>query len=538
MKCGAKLIALFTGNQFGKTAYGARHYVTRFMSHHPIADKNVDYLRCKRHDDHKESLLFADTLKGICPVCESGLEIFVDPIRKFRFCSENLPFQNTADSGGGSNAVEVRNTQYPELMKWMPGYLVKKNITQRNPVMVIRDIHGFGDIIVEFVSYNQKTQAMAGVQLKSVWPDEEPPPDFLEEQFPRLLASDGDMVITLTPANRLSYLYDKVYELARVYHRSDTIVREIGLPKLEIMASSKSIAVFQAATDDNPTLKPDAIRRIFEDIDDPDVVMIRRFGIFKQVSGRVYKAFSHNVHVIEERKYFPDMVPKEWLHARMIDWHDANPWAFMWLCMSPDDEAFVVRDANLSPDKFITYDIAGMISEISGSYRFRLDRIDPLATKKQPNTGRSSVDDLNEYFRQFKKMGKGTGAMWEGWDTKSERGREAVRTRLNNSVICGRPFNNKIREGINERVLPTLWILDCCTHTIKSLRNWRREEWADAGAHTTKDARETLQQKWSHFCMCLEAAFKENAFRARSITVENFADRRHQPRYLSRGVGL
>jgi hypothetical protein len=367
-----------------------------------------------------------------------------------------------------------------------------------------------------------------------VWPDEEPPPDFLEEQFPRLLAADGDMVITLTPANRLSYLYDKVYELARIYHRSSTITKVYGLPRLEVTASSKSIAVFQAATDDNPTLKLDAITRIFEDIDDEDVVAIRRYGIFKQVSGRVYKAFNTSVHVVEEQKYFPEMVPREWVHARMIDWHDANPWAFMWLCLSPDDEAFVVRDANLSPDKHITYEIADIIAGMCKDYRFRLDRIDPLAVKKQPNTGRSSVDDLNEYFRHFKKMGKGTGAYWEGWDTKSERGREAVRTRLNNSVKCQRPFNNKVQEGAIVRTLPTLWVLDCCTHTIKSLRNWRREEWADPAANITKDARETLQQKWSHFCMCLEAAFKESAFRPRQMTLDAFADRRDQPRYFSR----
>jgi len=532
---------------------GARHYVTRFVGLHPIADKNFDYLRCTRHDRHKESLAVSSALQARfagenrCPACESPMEFFCSSVRKVRFASENLPFQNTAGDASSGNAIEVRNTQYPELIKWMPGYLVKKNITQRNPVLVVRDIHGGGDIVVEFVSYNQKTQAMAGIQLNSAWMDEQPPADFLEEQFPRLLAADGDMLITLTAADRVSYLYDKVYEQARVYHRTPTIASVYSMPLYEKTTSKKSIAVFQAATDDNPTLSLEVVNRLFADMDDEDAISIRRYGVFKAVSGRVFKTFTPMIHVIEEEKHFPDGIPAgNWVHARMIDWHDRVPWAFVWAALSPRDEMFIVRDGNFDPDRYITEEIARQIAILSGErIRFKMDRIDPLAVKKQPNTGKSSADDLNEAFGRFRREGvkldnghviHPTGANWEAWDTKSERGRDAVKARLKNSLTCKRPFNNVVTEEGQSRHLPTLWVLDCCVHTAKSLKNWRRDEWADAAAAVSKDPRETLQQKWSHHSMCLEAILKEVYFKARKDTIDTFTDRRDRPSYFSRSA--
>ena len=512
MKDNSKIIGLFTGNQMGKTAIIARSYVCRFLGIHPVAEKNLDYKVCE--ENHKVNMLFK---AADCPMCGKRLSVYFSPIRTVRFASETLPGQSASISDGdGSMSSEVRNTQYPELKKWLPQGLIKKDITARSPVLTVKDVNGGPDILVEFVSYNQATQAMAGTQRFSIFLDEEPPPDFLEEQFPRLLAADGDMVIGLTPANRLTHMYDSVYEKAAKYYRTKSICNALNLPEYEETDSGKSISVFQGATDDNPTLSEIAIKRIFEDIDDEDTILIRRYGVFKQVSGRIFKGFEYNVHRVGAAKHFPDGIPHSWLHARMIDYHERVRWACLCIALSPTDEAFVYLEYNPDPTVTITYEIAREFSSLCGDYRYTYNLIDPLATKVQVNTGLSTVQDLNRYFADLKADGVGSGGYWRGWDTKSTRGREEITKRLKNSKRVGKPFNNKVFDNGRERILPTLWILDNCYTVLKSFKNWRSEEWGDSSALATKEQKESPQQRWSHFPMCVEAIFKEMGFRPRA----------------------
>jgi len=527
MKCHLKVRALFAGNQGGKTCYVIRDYIFRFLSMHPVASKNFNWLVCSSKG-HKYPLAFRQP-ETVCGYkgCDGVLKFYSDPFRKVRFASENLPMQNTtsgaAEQGGGT-VIEVRNTQYPELLKWIPRHLIKKDINQRNSVMVIRDIWGGPDIVLEFVSYNQDVQAMAGVQLKSVWADEQPPKAFLEEMRMRLLATDGDLVISLTPAERLSYLFDEVYEPAAVYYRSDVICKEFGIEPVEHTESKKSIAVFQMATDDNPTLDPAAINRIFEDLDagDPDVIAIRRYGMFRAVSSTIFKAFTFDTHLISHEKWFPHGVPDKWMHARSIDYHPVVPWAVIHVSLSDTNECFVWWENTPDPTRLTTDEIADTLARSSREYLFRIDRIDPLANVKiakrtKDNDRTTSVrEDLNDELRKLKKKGLGTGGAFLGFDTKGTRGREQIRIRLKNSKECGEPFNNERKdEHGNEYYVPTLWITDQCPKMAKSMKNWRLEVHANSSALVTKDENETPQQKWSHFPMALEGILKESAFRPR-----------------------
>ena len=278
LECPARIILKATGNQFGKTASTARQYVARILGLHPVPWKNL--LR-----------------------------------KKWRFCSATLPNEPEAQN-------EVRNTQYPMFKKYLPANLIKKDITHRRPVMTIKDplagqtingkVIGPEDITVEFVSYAQETQATAGVQRDSVWFDEEPGREFYEEQVPRLLEAGGDIVITCTPANVITWMHDDIYDRARWYVRTEAVAEQLGIRKVshpgygdfQKTDSPFNIAVFQAATDDNPVLEPEIIEDLFSAIDDHDVLLIRRYGIFKQISGRIYKDFRPQVHVIDGERWF------------------------------------------------------------------------------------------------------------------------------------------------------------------------------------------------------------------------------------------
>lgn len=514
-----KLILLIYGNQGGKTCGAAYQYVLRILGQHPVAKKNVLYFECKNGHAIAPFLLPADMK---CTECGEVLAEYKRGSRVFRFCAQTLPGQSANLNEEGLSA-EVKNTQYPEFKKWLPPFLIKKDITARNPSMIVRDPFGGNDIVVEFVSYNQSTQGTAGVQRMSVWFDESPSYEFYEEQLPRLLAEDGDMIFTYTPVDRSSWLFDEFYDKAAIFFKSQAIVDylkgngDTGAKGIEITDSPLDIAIIQAATDDNPTLRKEVIESRFAHMSDPDAIAIRRYGIFKQLSGRIFKDFDYRIHYIDTEKYFPDGLPREagWVHARGIDFHPQTPWACGMISLSPQNEAFIWGEWNPSPEKYTIREISREFAVLGKDYQFRLNLIDPLseATVKDSVTVR---DDLNREFYNLRREGIGTGGEWRSWDTKGERGRDAIRERLKNAKELKKPFTNKIQKDGVTIYLPTIWVLRGCKISADCMKNWRWEEWANINDASKKEAKNTPEQKFSHFNMVWEAVFKHPAFRVSS----------------------
>jgi phage terminase large subunit-like protein len=500
INCPCKIIALFTGNQFGKGETVVMDYYLRVWGKHPIKHKNV---------------------------------LPDDKIRTFRWASETLP--------GESENEDITNTQYPVMKRrFNPSWLIK-DITAREKVVrfqpqTLRTLSNGEKCMTkpcafEYVSFQQTTQRGAGFQRRSTWIDESAPMDFFGEQIPRLLAADGDLIVSYTPTpGKMGWEFDYFYERAKVIYRTEHVRNRMkvrfgeDLPEIEHKDSKHDIAVIMAATDDNPIyerLAAEKSKRVgrvvtvdeyISDslglIADEDEVDARRYGLFRQMSGNIFKVYNEKIHRISEDKWFPEGIPHDWKHFRGIDWHESTPWAIGWVAVSPNDEIFVYNEFNPSPEKMVTMDIMRIVAERSKDYRFDLSLIDPLSSKIQPNTGLSSLEDINRLSSEYKRLGIGTGGYWQVWDTKSQKGRDEIKKRLQNATLCGVPFSNEVKkDGITKR-LPTLWILDNCTQTHLSLKNWRLEEWGDRTSLITKDSKETPQQRWSHFCTMLEGLMK------------------------------
>jgi hypothetical protein len=328
----------------------------------------------------------------------------------------------------------------------------------------------------------------------------------------------------------MGWEFDYFYDRAKVIYRTENVRNRIkerfneDLPEIEYKESKHDIAVIMAATDDNPIYakmaeeKSKRVGRVVTAdeyitdmlglINDEDEIDARRYGLFKQMSGNIFKIYNEKIHRISADKWFPEGIPYDWKHFRGIDWHEVTPWACGWIAVSPQDEIFVYNEFNPSPEKFVTMEIMRVIAERSKDYKFDLSLIDPLSSKIQPNTGLSSLEDINRLSSEYRKQGIGTGGHWQVWDTKSQKGRDEIKKRLGNAALCGMPFNNEVKkDGITKR-LPTLWILDNCVQTHLSLKNWRLEEWGDRASLITKDGKEKPQQRWSHFCTMLEGLMK------------------------------
>jgi len=546
---------LITGNQFGKTGTIAYQYVLRILGKHPIADKNIVFYRCEERscpNGHTYDANFlpegleciecgeeVDVQSGHdyhptdppskCEECGRDVRMWMRNSRVFRFCSETLPGQSTNLSSSGESA-EVKNTQYPEFKKWLPPHLIKKDITFRNPSMLIADPFGGKDITIDFVSYNQSVQSTAGTQRASIWCDESPSLDFYEEQLPRLVAEDGDLLLTYTPADRTSWIFDELFEKSRLVIRTKAIcnfLKEDGdePPMTEKFDSPYNYVSVMASTDDNPTLSKRVIDNIFMGIDDPDTLAIRRYGIFKQTSGRIFKEMDYSVHFVSKDKYLPLGPPHDWVHARGIDYHPRTPWACGFMSLSPMNEAFIWGELNISPERMSIEDIAKEVALVGEDYKFRIELMDPLAKATQTLKAGKSVtpmEDFNDAMWKFKKEGIGVGGYFSSWDTKGEKGRDEIRTRLKNSKRVGTPYNNLVIEKGKKVYLPTLWILDSCKISAKYMRQWRWEEWANSKDAVTKEDKNKPEQKWSHFNMVYEAIFKKDAFKPRTNYRESF----------------
>ena len=467
-----KVIGIFSGNQGGKTSNVAKHYVDRVLGIHPIVEKNR-------------------------------------LAKKIRCMSSGLPDTNSPE--------EQDNTQYLELKKLIPSELIKEDITARRQNLVVQRPLGLSSPITvfEFRSSKQELQDLGKIQLSSVWHDEETPQDRRNECKMRLLAEGGDEIFSLTPINPMSYVFDEIWQRAEVIYRTQTITDKFNSLPIETRELKSGIACIQMATDDNPILVKDEIERLFEDYaDNDDELIIRRYGVFKQVSGMVHKTYNPAICYIDYNKYFPDNIPYNWLHTRGIDYHESRlPWSISWLSASPQDEWFLWQEFHPAIDgsyAYNTYEICQSIIRKSGDYYYSINLIDPLANKKQANTGRSVTDDINIYFNQIKQdTGLGTPAYWEGWDTKGTTGRDEISKRFKNSVKCGVPFNNLIKERGLIRRLPTLWICNICPKTHQSIISWRFGEYVTATTKATNDPKRVPQSKFSHDNMVLEGLAKD-----------------------------
>jgi hypothetical protein len=467
----ASVVAIFAGNRAGKTSTVAEHYVQRVLGTHKVPKKNL-------------------------------------LAKKVRCMSSSLP--------ESSDVSMQDNAQYIELKKYIPYEQIEKDITARSQNLVVRRPLGLSSpkTVFEFRSSKQELQDLGKINLSSVWHDEETPEDKRTECQMRLIQEGGDELFTLTATNPFSYTYDKVFKRSGYIFRTKTVSEYTGLPQEERHQTGASIASIFMSTWDNPTLPREEIKRMMSEMD-PAEIPLRIYGVFTQVTGRVHKTYDPSICFIPFKKHFPDGIPYNWVHSRGIDYHESRiPWSVGWLSASKEDEWFVWKEFHPAidgPNAYNTYEIAKSIARNSGNYYYTVNLIDPLANKKQANTLFSTTDDLNRYFDQLRREeGLGTPCYWQGWDTKGTGGRDQIATRFKNSVRCGRPFNNTVRDRGQVKRLPTLWICDTAPKFHRSIMDWSYGEYVAASTRAVNDPKPVPTPKNSHDNMVLECLAKDS----------------------------
>ncbi len=340
INCPHKILGLFTGNKFGKTYWAARSYCDRILGVHGVARKNVLYFKCAARDNNEEvgHEFSPMDMRGKFPhvghmaVLDGSERCDVEgcgePIhevkridRIFRFASASLPMQGEdiyhrkqGATARYDQSREVKNVQHPAFRKLIPPYLVKKDCTTRASVMVIEDPHQRGEILIDFTSYKQPLVSKTGQSLMRSWYDEQASEDEVSDGKARVVLEKGDILLTCTPIDFTSFYFNEIFEQAKTIYRTQTIIDFLfedegkTYPRIQHTDSKLSIGVFWGATDDNPLIDVREIEDLLMTHDDPVMNNIKRYGLFKQISGRIFPQYDNEIHAYDGDKIFNPFV--------------------------------------------------------------------------------------------------------------------------------------------------------------------------------------------------------------------------------------
>ena len=337
INCEHKILGLFTGNKYGKTYLAARNYCDRILGNHGVARKNVLYFKCAAKDNnievghefspvdmrrkypHVGQLVTLDgTERCDVPDCGEPIHEVKRVDRVFRFASACLPMQGEdiyhrkkGAQARHDQAMEIKNVQHPAFRKLIPPFMVMQDCTTRSAQMVVDDFfYRRGPIQIEFTSYKQPLVDKTGQNRMSVWYDEQTSEDEYSDGKARVVLEKGDIIVTCTPIDFITFYFDEIYEQAKTIYTTkimrDFLLEDEGkvYPAIQKTDSKLSIGIFRAATDDNTLIDVREIEDLLMTHGDPIMNNIKRYGIFKAISGRIFPQFDANVHVYEGNRIF------------------------------------------------------------------------------------------------------------------------------------------------------------------------------------------------------------------------------------------
>ena len=213
----------------------------------------------------------------------------------------------------------VKEIIIPKLQQWVPPSLLINGSWEDSYRAGERKLYLENGSTCELMSYDQDQQKFAGTSRHFIHFDEEPPYDIYTECMARLIDTEGDAWLTLTPLDGMTWIYDTLY-----------------VPGSE---GSEIINVVEASIHENTNLSTQAIQLYLDTVTDPDEKQARIAGKFIQLGGRVYKEYDPGTddnpgkHIIENFE-----LPKSWDFHASMDHGLNNPTAWLFHGISPTGE--------------------------------------------------------------------------------------------------------------------------------------------------------------------------------------------------------
>lgn len=239
---------------------------------------------------------------------------------------------------------------------------------------------------IEFMSYDQDLDKFAGTSRHWVHFDEEAPKPIFTECLARLVDTNGDFWISMTPVEGMNWIYDDLYE------------NNVNNP-------DGDVEIIEINTFENPYLTSEGIENLMKSMDEDDI-KTRVGGGYVRKGGLVYKNFdpttgSRNVlseSILDPKSFFPD---NRWMWILTLDHGLNNPTAVLWLAVN-DDGFIVCFDEHYRSELTVEQQAAIINEKIRKHGRFPdLLVADPALKQRNAATGTSIQEEYQKYNLSF-----------------------------------------------------------------------------------------------------------------------------------------
>ena len=270
----------------------------------------------------------------------------------------------------------------------------------------------------EFMSYEMGVEPFEGWVGDWVWFDEPPPKDIYTACVRGLMVNNGIMFITATPLAE-AWMHDEIF--------------------LAAGPGPEKPDVFNFPMRGNPFISDSAVKSL-EDACEDDEAAARLDGVFKHLSGLVYKDFGQ-LHRIKSFE-----IPKDWTRLMVQDYHPRKPCAVLWAAVDPRGTLYFY-------DELWADDTVEKISEIIKATEkqeygrpVRTRDIDSISATPDRITGRNAM-------KEFRLVGEkiGWSLAFRSSVKKRDEGMSAVREylKLKNGLPGCYFFEDKVPRTIS-----------------------------------------------------------------------------------------
>lgn len=306
----------------------------------------------------------------------------------------------------------VEKIIFPQYKQWIKPSMLRGGSWETAYDKFLRTLHFANGSTIEFMSYDQDLVKFAGTSRHWIHFDEEPPHPIYVENMARLIDTDGDFWITMTPVEGITWVYDELYE-KNIDKQDDVNVQ---------------VLIIEINSLENPFLSSGAIESFVDGVDE-DEVSARIAGKFVQVGGRIYKNFdpvTGGTHVLSEPVVEPKETFRNWLWICSLDHGLNNPTAVLWTAIDQNgfaitfDEHYVkewtidqhskaiqerIRRHGRAPDLFVADPSIGARNGVTGTSIQQEYIKYGIAWMLGNNDVKAGVIRVKKYFRPVEYVG-------------------------------------------------------------------------------------------------------------------------------------
>lgn len=293
----------------------------------------------------------------------------------------------------------------------------------------------------EVMSHEQPLEKFAGTSRHWTHFDEECPESIFKECLARLVDTNGNWWMTMTPIEGMTWVYDTIFQ-----------------PFID--GDNPGVDVITVDMADNPYLPEESRVNYLASLSDEDK-NIRGKGEFVALGGLIFNQFRYDLHVVEHR-----LPPYEWEWWRSIDHGVRNPTAVMWHAINPSGSVYTFAE------------------------HYRSDWTVKMHTDR--------IHQMDEEFGKIPERTVGDPAMRQrqavtGHSLQIEYSKNSIPVAMaNNAVEAG-------LDKMNEYLRQGKWIIsNNCVNLLKEIRKYKRKNYSSPKLKDSNNPREEPQKKDDH----------------------------------------